>query len=527
MKTQTYSIRLAAALAGLILVMAAISAPALAVPGTFNISGFVRAQAAYSLENENPNNTATGKEDDQDFNLIKGFLVTDLEYTKPTDSGNFRIFTRWRANVDMTQDWSDGVGDYDAFPLEFDNDFTLMRLDGDTAAAELWEAFADVRAGRTFLRVGRQNIVWGETEGLRTLDIINPLDLSQHLFIEAGEQFDHIRIPLWAVRAQYEFESLPGYSIDAFVIPGDYVPTGLPDNGAPFNLVPFPVPLAILPSPPAAFPPPPFLPVFVPGDGGNYVPFAGLRAEDEIDDRRGDWEGGVRLLGEIKGVQYTLNYLSKIDQDGVAIFDRFDFLVPNLVPLPGFGFPLGLPAGVVLHNYRERHDIYGASFNWFASQVAGVFSGELTYVPDQTYANAGGTALVERDTTKWALAFDRPTFIFPTKNAMGIIFEWFQTRREGDESGISINAAPADKNETHLALLFRQPLHNGQYEVDFLAIADTDDGYWLQPQVKYAPGDHWRVALYSNHFRGSEKRPGRLGGLEWADEINLSVTYQY
>lgn len=519
MKQQSCTTRLTAILGTALLGIAALSTSAFADPGTFNVSGFVRAQAAYSLENENPNNMATGKEDDQDFNLIKGFLVADLEYSKPTDNGSFRIFTRWRANVDMTQDWSDGVGDYDAFPLEFDNDWTLARGDGDQAAGELWEAFADIRAGQAFFRLGRQNIVWGETEGLRTLDIINPLDLSQHLFIEAGgEQFDHIRIPVWAVRGQYEFESIPGYSIDAFVIPGDYVPTGLPDNGAPFNLVPFPVPPALfLAAPP---PGPPFIP------GVHYFPFSGLRAEDEVDERRGEWEGGVRLLGEIKGVQYTLNYISKIDPDGVSIFDGFDFL-PGALPFACGPFLPSCPSGVVLHNYRERHDVYGASFNWFSSAVAGVFSGEVAFVPDQTYANAAGDALVERNTTKFALAFDRPTFIFPTQNAMGITFEWFQTEREGDEDDISILGAPGDKHETHLALLLRQPLHNGRYEVDFLGIVDTDDGYWLQPQVKYAPGDHWRLALYSNHFRGAETRPGRLGNLEWADEINLSVTFQY
>ncbi len=486
--------------------------PASATEGKFSYSGFVRAQAAYSLKHDNPNNAALGLLDDQDFNLIKAFVVTDLEYTKPFEAGalldNLRVFTRWRLNKDLTEAWSGGIGDYNAFPLDFRHDGTLARAESESTAFELWEAFADVRAGRSSLRIGRQNIVWGEADALRLLDIVNPLDQTQHLFFEAGgEQFDHIRIPLWALRAQYQFERLAGYSVDAFVIPGDYVPTALPDRGAPFNLQPF-----------ADNAPPTFLPV---------APFLipGLRVDDDLDRRRGDWEGGVRLLGDIKGFQYTLNYLNKIDQDGVTILSG---------AFPGGFDPSTLQ--VVLHNRRKRLDIFGASFNWFWPQVGGVLRGELAYTPDQPYAGplvplAPGVALpvatVERDTVKWVVGFDRPTFVFPTDQTMSISLQWFQTRREGDSDGITILNAPADKNETNFSIFLSQPVMNAQVSFDLLAVLDTDDAYWLQPQVRYLPGNHWRIAVYANLFSGSEQRPGRFGSLSFANEMNVSVTYQF
>jgi len=64
--------------------------PASAAEGKFSYSGFARSQAAYSLKHDNPNNTALGLPDDQDFNLIKALVVADLEYTRAVRGGCVR-----------------------------------------------------------------------------------------------------------------------------------------------------------------------------------------------------------------------------------------------------------------------------------------------------------------------------------------------------------------------------------------------------------------------------------------------------
>ena len=45
---------------------------------------------------------------------------------------------------------------------------------GDAADAELREFYLDGQVGRTFLRIGKQQIVWGQADGLRVLDVVNP-----------------------------------------------------------------------------------------------------------------------------------------------------------------------------------------------------------------------------------------------------------------------------------------------------------------------------------------------------------------
>ncbi len=49
------------------------------------------------------------------------------------------------------------------------------------------------------LRIGQQQIVWGKTDGLRMLDIINPLDLREFIL----DDFLDSRIGLWSARLNY------------------------------------------------------------------------------------------------------------------------------------------------------------------------------------------------------------------------------------------------------------------------------------------------------------------------------------
>src|SRR6266516_3577074 len=61
--------------------------------------------------------------------------------------------------------------------------------------------FGHVGPGSLSLRVGNQQIVWGEADLFRSLDIINPLRIDQNTF--AGEKFDEFRTPIFALKGLY------------------------------------------------------------------------------------------------------------------------------------------------------------------------------------------------------------------------------------------------------------------------------------------------------------------------------------
>ncbi len=61
------------------------------------------------------------------------------------------------------------------------------------------------------LRIGKQQIVWGETDGFRMLDRANTLDLSWHFIQELpppGFGFDEIRQPFWMIKGLYDFKQI-------------------------------------------------------------------------------------------------------------------------------------------------------------------------------------------------------------------------------------------------------------------------------------------------------------------------------
>src|SRR4030095_730852 len=79
----------------------------------------------------------------------------------------------------------------------------------------------EVGPGRLTTRWGYQQIVWGESDLYRSLDIINPLRIDQDFAI--GEKFDEFRMPILAVKSFYDIGnvggSLSNVGIESFYSP--------------------------------------------------------------------------------------------------------------------------------------------------------------------------------------------------------------------------------------------------------------------------------------------------------------------
>ena len=69
-----------------------------------------------------------------------------------------------------------------------------------TSRERLFQAYMEGSVGRLFLRLGRQVWSWGETDGFRLLDQINPIDSSFGGFLTS---LDERRVPLDMLRAEY------------------------------------------------------------------------------------------------------------------------------------------------------------------------------------------------------------------------------------------------------------------------------------------------------------------------------------
>jgi hypothetical protein len=85
---------------------------------------------------------------------------------------------------------------------EFEFESARRRIKEALWQLRLYEAYINLTKGPLFLRIGRQNLSWGETDGFRLLDQINPLDNNFGGFLTS---LDERRIPLNMLRAQWSF----------------------------------------------------------------------------------------------------------------------------------------------------------------------------------------------------------------------------------------------------------------------------------------------------------------------------------
>lgn len=86
-------------------------------------------------------------------------------------------------------------------------DLTGDQRRDDKLENRLREAYVDLKLKGAPLsfRIGRQQVIWGESDQFRLMDIWNPLDTSWHF---QQESWDNIRVPLWLAKGLWDIGDL-------------------------------------------------------------------------------------------------------------------------------------------------------------------------------------------------------------------------------------------------------------------------------------------------------------------------------
>lgn len=69
---------------------------------------------------------------------------------------------------------------------------------GDRVAIELRELYVQGKIGPAWLRAGKQQVVWGQADGLKVLDVVDPQDFREFIL----PNFEDSRIPLWTLNGE-------------------------------------------------------------------------------------------------------------------------------------------------------------------------------------------------------------------------------------------------------------------------------------------------------------------------------------
>ena len=343
--------------------------------------------------------------------------------------------------------------------------FNRRWLLGDSADAELRELYVDGRVGPAFLRIGKQQIVWGQADGLRVLDVVNPFSFREFVWPDPQDR----RIPLWAIKTEAPLGSA---TLQLLWLPDptfDEIPLG----NAAFAVT---------------------TPLLVPQAAGPIV-VEPVRRPSGLRDSS---DGGARLAMFVGGWDVTLNYLYHTYDDPVPFVALRD------------GVPVVAPA-------YERSRLFGTTVsNAFGSTTV---RGEIGYSTDRWFITTDATDLdrvFPSDELAFVVGLDN-TALADTLLSV----QYFQsTVRDPAESMTRL------RRERQGTFLLQRSWRNESIRVRALWLRSLDRGDGaVQARLSWQASANLSIGMSAEWFYG--ERTGLFGEFRDASRAGLDVQWSW
>ena len=400
------------------------------------------------FESELAIDTATGDAQKAEF-VLTPEIGLDL-----TPSTRFTIIGRLRSDFeDQLEPGKPDQGNRSAFSRRL---FIGERVD-----VELREAYIDTEIGSTFLRVGKQQVVWGQADGLKVLDVLNPQAFREFIL----DDFEDSRIPLWMVNAEIPVGEA---FLQLLWIP-DNTYDDIPEPGATF-----------------AFSSPLIVPEVPPGVPVTVLPL------DRPDDFFGDSDFAAKFSVFVGGWDLSLNY-------AYHYFDR-----------PVVRREIS-PAGVIVRQEYERTHLLGGTF----SNVFGDFTlrGEVGFSSDRFFLTddtSDADGVIHSGELSYVLGLDYQGWR-----------DWFVSAQVFQS--IITDSAPGlirDRVDTSATLLVRRDFMNEALQAEVLLIQSVNDGDGVvQASLEYEWRTNIRLKVGADIFYG--KSQGIFGQFKKKDRVTM------
>lgn len=393
-----------------------------------------------------------------------------------------------------------------------------------------WEMVVDVAPTEQLsLRFGRQFVSWGETDGLRLLDVINSQDgtfsppAAANLF-----SLDETRIPVWGLRASYKLLPASNTAAELIAMPGYDERRKRVDESAPTagRWAPHPetrMPLGRL---------------FTDGLPGRptIIPTISRSLPDAGD----NWRLGGRIVHTIGKLNFGLGYLYLYNpQAGDLVFKLM-----GTSPGPT---PTSTRARLKLIN--DRTNIFAGHFNYALEEVKTALKGEVALYPSKPFniSKYPGSALragphprhrdgtVEKNTLRYSLGLDHSIFIpflhpdDPWRD-FRLSFQLFQSIIFDHEDGIRAFSTAEKIKQVSSSLTLRVSTgYVGDTILPDIFVGYDPEGYWMaNPAISYVPpwNEKVRVSLVAALYGGRNKFKS-FGSFAEKDSLFLKMRYQF
>jgi len=489
----------------------ALLAPSPVYTADFRISGYLRQHLATNLSDV----PETQEDDKYDLAMARTTLLLQAD----ADLGWAYGVAIGRVTREYMTDYLDRLEDLTAVTGAM-NTPSLPRSDFENHYndEELREAYLDIPMGSKFsARIGKQQVVWGETDFFQAMDVIHGYDQTWRAFLEPENE--EWRKPLWLIDLQY-FSVNSDNSVQLVLRPGidddDAMGNSLDTFGGRWSL-----------NGSRGFNTAALIPV-------NYD-----HAKADADDP----SYGIRWSGTALGVGYTLNYYHTLSQDPVVNFADLSggfnpaFRAYGEAPLNGFAEFI----------YPEI-DIFGATLNGYLESINATFRAELAFTPDKPYnfgfantPSAGGNGVIEKDTLRTMIGLDKPLRTqsllgtsAPTSMSLQLFDTWIIDHEDSEQ--VVDFGSPKKEHSSILTALMMMPFRHDSVNLTFAVIYDLAyEGTILVPGVSLSFGDHWRVMFEADFFNGGRYKSGPMdpqgqsliGAFHNSDQALARITYQF
>jgi len=151
--------------------------------------------------------------------------VIDGEWAETAGSFALTAITRIRLDTESNLNTGEWALNYES---RLNDQREYIGNDGKHGEITLRELYFDAEFWGGYWRVGKQQVVWGQSDGLKVLDQVNPQSFGEFIL----DDFDDSRIPLWMLNVEVAFKD---DTLQILWIP-DASTHALPDLNTPYAL---------------------------------------------------------------------------------------------------------------------------------------------------------------------------------------------------------------------------------------------------------------------------------------------------
>ena len=324
----------------------------------------------------------------------------------------------------------------------------------------LREFYLDAEWIGSFWRIGKQQVVWGQADGLKVLDVINPQSFREFIL----DDFDDSRIPLWMLNVEVP---VAGDDTLQFLWIPDTTYHELAENGTPFQIT---------------------SPRLVP-DAPEAVP-VNVSEPQKPDRFLADSDIGLRYSSFRGGWDITVNYL----------YHYADF--------PVLYQDLGTGGISIQPEYERNHLIGGTLSNAFGDFT---FRAEVGYSTDKFHIAQG---LPDRGISNSPELASVLGLDWQGLSDTFVSVQWFQSHLfDYDPRTVR------ERTENTLSFLFQRYFASETWKLELLVLQSLNmhDGL-VRPKLTYSMLSNLDIWVGADIFHGNED--GLFGQFDHADRVS-------